>query len=141
MNEKQLTAVSKIAGLTVLNALVFQEVLSGEDARVEPLRRSLDAEDMIGRLSEHWRMILDEIDYVPIFRVARDLLITLPANEDIEQAVRYMAERALNIVRRRAALRHDLMGRVYHPPSRGCEVPRDLLHVRASRDDAPQAFT
>ncbi len=110
----QRTAVSKIAGLTIANAMVFQEVLSAHEQRVYPLRQMLQATDPITELSTHWQFILDEIDYVPIFRVARDLLLELPANQDIEDAIRFMGDRALDIVRLRAALRHDLVGRVYH---------------------------
>jgi hypothetical protein len=114
LSPAQQTAVSKIAGLTVMNAMVFQEVLAKDNYRVEPLRHTIDTEDRLGSLTGHWKYILDEIDYVPIFRVARDLLLELPASADVERALKSMATHALAIVRRRAALRHDLMGRVYH---------------------------
>ncbi len=114
LTPRQRTSVTQIAGLTIVNAMVFQEVLAASNSRVVPLRKTLAEKDVVSALSTHWTFIEKEIDYVPIFRVARDLLLALPANEDIENALRYLADRALEIVSQRAALRHDLMGRVYH---------------------------
>lgn len=110
----QKTSVSRILSLTLGNALVFQEVLSGYDGRVEPLRKTLQASDVAGAFCDHWRFIVEEINYLPIFKVARELLLAIPANQEVEDALRFLALRALDVVRHRAALRHDLMGRVYH---------------------------
>jgi hypothetical protein len=110
----QQTAAARIAALTLVNAMVFQEVLSAQDTRVSPLRRSLRAKDITSELASHWQFILDDIDYVPIFKVARELLESLPGNADLDDSIRFLSQKALEIVARRAALRHDLMGRVYH---------------------------
>lgn len=110
----KLTAVSKISGLTILNAMVFQEVLSGQEPRVNSLHSILEAEDVTASFISQWDFILTEIDYVPIFRVAKELLEGLPADRDIEESLIFMGRKALSIVNRRTALRHDLMGRVYH---------------------------
>lgn len=59
-------------------------------------------------------MIIDEINYVPIFKVARDIILSLPAGADTDSSLRHLAQRALDIVQKKAALRHDLMGRIYH---------------------------
>lgn len=114
LTPQQRAATSRIAALTIANAMVFQEVLSLHDRRVMPLRRCLDSPDRVSALCDHWQFILTQIDYVPIFRVARELLLELPASPDIEDAIHFLGQRALDIVRSRAALRHDLMGRVYH---------------------------
>jgi len=94
--------------------MVFQEVLAAHDPRVRPIRSILAEDDAISAFIEHWRFILEEIDYIPIFRVAHDVLLGLAAGADLERAVRGLAGRALRIVTQRAALRHDLMGRIYH---------------------------
>ena len=107
-------SVSRIAGLTVVNAMVFQEVLAGYDRRVEPLRKTLEAPDPVSAFCDHWLFILQQINYVPIFKVAREVLVALASGADVDKAVRSLASKALDIVRQRAALRHDLMGRVYH---------------------------
>jgi hypothetical protein len=106
--------VSKIAGLTVVNALVFQEVLADYESQVQHLRQTLQALDAISAFADHWEYILTQINYYPIFHVAHQLLLALPSNPDSEKALRSLAQSALEIVQQRAALRHDLMGRVYH---------------------------
>lgn len=106
-------SIGKIAGLTVVNAMIFQEVLADYQSGVEHLRKTLDSEDAISAFAGHWAFVLT-IDYHPIFYVARELLLALPSNPDSEAAVRALARTGLEIVRHRAALRHDLMGRIYH---------------------------
>lgn len=107
-------SVGKIAGLTVVNAMVFQEVLADYEAQVHHLRQTLQSADAISAFADHWQFILYYINYYPIFHVAHQLLLALPSNPDSEAAVRSLAKTALEIVQQRAALRHDLMGRVYH---------------------------
>lgn len=114
LTSDQRRSASRIAALTVANAMVFQQVLAAHDGRVEPLLKTLEAPDPISGFCEHWQFILDEINYVPIFRVAREVLLALASGPDVERALRGLATTALDIVRRQAALRHDLMGRVYH---------------------------
>jgi hypothetical protein len=103
-----------VAALTIANAMVFQEVLAASDGRVQPLRTSLSAPNPVTALANHWDYIEQNIDYVPIFAVARRLLLALPADSSVEAAVQTLAAQSLLIVSRKAALRHDLMGRVYH---------------------------
>ena len=107
-------SVSKIAGLTLVNALVFQEVLADYESQVQHLRQTLQSSDAITAFADHWEYILTQINYYPIFHVAHQLLLALPSNPDSEKALRSLAKTALEIVQQRAALRHDLMGRVYH---------------------------
>ena len=107
-------SVAKIAGLTLVNALVFQEVLADYESQVQHLRQTLQADDSITAFADHWEYILTQINYYPIFHVAHQLLLALPSNPDSEKALRSLAKTALDIVQQRAALRHDLMGRVYH---------------------------
>jgi hypothetical protein len=113
---RQRSAIVRVAGLGVVNAMVFQEVLSAYDPRVKTLKKVLaePAPDLASALIAHWQFILDEINYYPIFQMAAEVLRAIPSSPDIEKALRFQAERALNIVSQRAALRHDLMGRVYH---------------------------
>lgn len=113
-SEAQVIAVSRIAGLTLLNAMLFQEVLSADESRTHPVRRCLSEDDRVGAFENHWRFILEEINYVPIFRVAREILLALGSSKDVDHVLGVMGQQALAIVGRRAALRHDLMGRVYH---------------------------
>ncbi len=111
---RQQVAVSQIASLTLLNALVFQDVLAASDKRVEPLLRTEQKPDLVSALADHWEYILRQINYYPIFHVAREILLGLPSSADVERGLLFLADRARNVVRLRAAFRHDLMGRVYH---------------------------
>lgn len=114
LNVRQLQAVARISALIVLNAMMFQEVLSKADARVRPLRVFLEVNDCHTVLADHWRFILAEINYFPIFNTAHQLLQDLSADIDVGNALRELLNTALEIVDWRAALRHDLAGRIYH---------------------------
>jgi len=105
---------AKVAALTLANAFIFQEQLSAVEKRVQPLRKILASRDIIGSFEEHWNFICSTINYVPIFRIAREILLTLPSGSKSDEAVKQLARRALVICSEKAALRHDLMGRVYH---------------------------
>jgi hypothetical protein len=105
---------TKLAALMLSNAFIFQEQLSLVDARVVPIRSMLPRRDFVTETANLWSMIVEQIDYVPIFKVARDILTALPADDETERAIANLARRSLEIVSRKAALRHDLMGRIYH---------------------------
>ncbi|MDP3062918.1 MAG: hypothetical protein Q8O40_06885 [Chloroflexota bacterium] len=107
-------SVGRIAGLTLVNAMIFQEILADYQPQVQHLRQTLTATDIVTAVADHWQFIVTHINYHPIFHVAHELLVGLPSNPDTEAEVRRLAQAALDIVRQRAALRHDLMGRVYH---------------------------
>lgn len=112
--ERRRQTTSKLAALMLSNAFIFQEQLSSHEERVKPIGTIFAERNFILATAEHWSMIIDEINYVPIFKVARDILRTLPATRDTERAVRRLAQKSLEIVSKKAALRHDLMGRIYH---------------------------
>ncbi|MBI3462468.1 MAG: hypothetical protein HY000_05320 [Planctomycetes bacterium] len=106
-------AVNRISALILVNALIFQEVLSQKDARARPLQQ-LRGPDILSSLRDHWRFILDEINYYPIFYTACELILCLAADEAVNRAVESLVDTALRVVGWRASLRHDLAGRIYH---------------------------
>ena len=91
LDPKQTIAVSRVSGLVLTNALIFQEILAEYDKRVQPLRRILNAPHPINAFSEHWEYILRDINYYPIFHVARELLASLTSKAEISAAVRGLA--------------------------------------------------
>ncbi|MBI2918400.1 MAG: hypothetical protein HYY01_10455 [Chloroflexi bacterium] len=107
-------SVAKIVGLTLANAMVFHEVLANNDSSIRHIRELLESADVVSAFADQWRYILEHINYHPIFNVAHRLVIALPSNPDVDKAVHSLARAALDIVRQRAALSHDLMGRIYH---------------------------
>ena len=112
--QRRRDTTAKLAALMLANAFIFQEQLSGLEGKVKPIRSLLATDDFVGKTAIHWQMIIDEINYVPIFKVARDILLSLPSHAETDSSVRHLAQRALEIVSKKAALRHDLMGRIYH---------------------------
>lgn len=103
----------RVASLTIVNAMIFQQVLAAQDARIESLNQTIEKTNIAESLSKAWTAIL-KIDYVPIFATANNIVGDLVGVPDTDAALKALAEAALRITGRRAALRHDLMGRIYH---------------------------
>lgn len=106
--------LSRIAALTLANAMIFQETLAYQNAEISGLHRCLEAEDYAGALHNVWEHVLDDINYYPIFYVSNEILLGLATAHETDVALRELTDIALRIVQRRAALKHDLLGRVYH---------------------------
>lgn len=105
---------AKVSALVLANALIFQEQLAASDKRVTPLRR-LDREaDLVGAVSKHWGWIWQQINYVPIFQLGERILAELPISSNSNLAVKALVNEAQTICAKQSALRHDLMGRIYH---------------------------
>lgn len=105
---------AKISTLVLANALIFQEQLALSDERVDTLRKLKKSKEIVNTTSEHWRWIWKNINYVPIFQLGEQILDQLPASESTEETMKMLMEEAQDICKKQAALRHDLMGRIYH---------------------------
>ena len=115
MNDQmRLHTGAQVASLVLANAMIFHAELTQVDKRVRPLRPLLDERDPRGKLIQHWRFICDKINYVPIFRIATRILYELPERREADTALKVLADAVTEITSNRAALRHDLMGRIYH---------------------------
>ncbi len=107
-------SAAKISALVLANALIFQEQLSASDERVRTLRGVSHEQDIVSALASHWRWIWQNINYVPIFRLGERVLTELPAGSSASTALRTLLSEAVGICGDQTALRHDLMGRIYH---------------------------
>lgn len=109
-------AASKVASLVLANAMIFQEQLasSGGDGRIDTLRVYDKEHDPIGKIKAHWHWIMTRINYVPIFQIGESILSELPINHSSIASVRLLMAEAKSICANQSALRHDLMGRIYH---------------------------
>jgi hypothetical protein len=115
LSSRQVVSVTRISGLVLVNAMIFQEILAEQNGDVLPLGKLIASEkDVIQGFGTHWQHIIDDINDYPIFYVAREILLNIPANKDSHDAILRLVDSARAIVRNRAALRHDLMGRIYH---------------------------
>ena len=112
-HERRKTA-AKVSALVLANAFVFQEQLAQTDERVTPLRKLNKEENIVGAAGKHWQWVWQNINYVPIFQLAERVLDELPASVHSTSAVQALLDEAIRICSRQAALRHDLMGRIYH---------------------------
>ncbi|MBC7622201.1 MAG: hypothetical protein H7232_02310 [Aeromicrobium sp.] len=110
------TTATKVAALVLANAMIFQEQLasSGGDGRVDSLRSYDNEPDPIGKLRQHWHWIWTRINYVPIFRIGEEILGEIPVSHSSIASVRWLISDAKEICANQSALRHDLMGRIYH---------------------------
>lgn len=112
-NERRETA-AKVSALVLANAFIFQEQLALTDERVETLRKLKKESDLVDATSKHWRWIWENINYVPIFQLGERILDELPASAATTEIVKSLLDEAHKICAEQAALRHDLMGRIYH---------------------------
>ena len=112
-SERRETA-AKISALVLANAFIFQEQLALSDERVDTLRKLKKSSNLIEATSGHWRWIWENINYVPIFQLGERILDELPASASTTENVKSLLDAADKICTEQAALRHDLMGRIYH---------------------------
>lgn len=110
------TTATKVASLVLANAMIFQEQLaaSGGDGRVDSLRAYDNEPDPIAVIKSHWHWIWTKINYVPIFQIGEAILGEIPINQSAIASIRWLMAEAKAICANQSALRHDLMGRIYH---------------------------
>jgi hypothetical protein len=65
-------------------------------------------------LKRHWNWIWEKINYVPIFQIGEAILAEIPINPNAMTGIRWLMKEAKSICANQTALRHDLMGRIYH---------------------------
>ena len=105
--------VAHMAALVVTNAMVFQERLASADPAIQPTSASRrNGVFSRLRLLTMWDAILD-IDYYPIFSMARDVVSEL---SDVEAAavLDECAQTAAQLLGMGAVGRHDLAGRIFN---------------------------
>lgn len=105
---------AKVSALVLANAYIFQEQLSLTDKRVTPLRKIEMQSDLVDITARHWRWIWQEVNYIQIFQLGDRVLSELPLSGHTTAAVKALLVEAKTICSEQAALRHDLMGRIYH---------------------------
>lgn len=111
-NRRQTAA--KVAALVLANALIFQQQLSNADGRIQPLAKIEKDKNPVLAAKSHWHWIWKSINYVPIFKLGERVLDELPPDQHTGAAFNALLREAKAICNNQAALRHDLMGRIYH---------------------------
>ena len=109
--ENDRAAALRIGGLVLFNAVAFQDRLAATNGDVPTVRESWGAG--VHGLRDAWRKICDEINYVPVFELAGDILDILgDGPEDTHSSVIGPLIRAMEDTRRLEG--HDLSGRLFH---------------------------
>jgi len=106
--------VLRVSALVLTNAFLFHEILARSEGDIDTLRQVMRSDDPIGEFLDQWDYIVEEIDYAPIFELASDVLVRLPSSPETEDAIGELVDGSVEISGSRAALRHDLMGRMFH---------------------------
>ena len=110
-DEKNEAAAQQIGCLVLFNALAFQERLADMRPDVPPINEVMDED--VRKLEAAWRTICEEIDYVPVFELAADLMRILwyapPPRPRLVLEPLIRAVRETNKVEG-----HDLSGRLFH---------------------------
>jgi hypothetical protein len=107
-------SIARVSALVIANALIFQEQLSMADGRIQPLRKLQKEADPVTAAKGHWHWIWTNVNYVPIFQLGENVVDELPLNNTTIAAFKALLDQAVIICSNQAALRHDLMGRIYH---------------------------
>ena len=107
-------SAAKVSALVLANAFIFQEQLSKSNTKVMTLKSIKKGNDLVDSASQHWNWIWKNVDYVPIFQLGEKVLNELPSSMESTFAVEALLNEAQAICRQQAALRHDLLGRIYH---------------------------
>jgi hypothetical protein len=106
--------VARAAAVTIVNAMLVQQLRSGHDRRVPGVSTVIDGGPAAERLAEVWAAIEPHRGAVPIVGLARQLVVRAADTPSFDGALRDLAEGARRLARRPGALRHDLMGRLVH---------------------------
>ncbi len=104
--------VAQVTGLVLANALVFHDFLARYTTDLKPLRDLREA--LWDEFIAQWRQIVKRVNYYPIFNLAADLLRKMNDTPWTLRGWAALLDAAEEVTRADAALRHDLMGRIYH---------------------------
>ena len=109
--EKDRAAALRIGCLVLFNALAFQDRLATANEDVPTVSETLG--QGIPGLRQAWRDICDNINYVPVFELAADILGVLgDGPEEVQGPVIGHLVKAMEDTRRLEG--HDLSGRLFH---------------------------
>ena len=104
---------ANMAALMITNAMVFQDRLAHDEAYYQPVRAAMgDGRFSSISLIRAWDRIL-EVDYYPIFKMARDVVAEL---SEVEAAgvLEACARTASELLGMGAVGRHDVAGRIFN---------------------------
>lgn len=114
MSKQDNLKITSTAGLLLMDAMIFQEIIASKHKEVRTLSMSDGTGNLKRDLEENWDYIMQNIDYLPVLEIALRILRTIPASPSSNRALKSLLDVAYYIASSRVLLRHDLFGRVYH---------------------------
>jgi type I restriction-modification system DNA methylase subunit len=114
MASKDAQKLVSTAGLLLVDALVFHEIIAASHKNVPTLSTIMSAQNVKKELETSWQYIIHNIDYEPVLDIALDILMNIPASAVLDKQLRSLANLAYDIASSKVLLRHDLFGRIYH---------------------------
>jgi len=102
------------AGLLLIDAMVFQEIIAATHKEVSTLSTLSDSANLKKALEASWQYIIEDIDYEPVLDIALRILKNMPASPVLDRQLRSLINLAYDIASSKVLLRHDLFGRIYH---------------------------
>lgn len=109
--EKDRAAALRIGCLVLFNALAFQDRLAAANENVPTVAEALG--QGLSGLTQAWQDVCDNIDYVPVFELAVEILGVLgDGPEEVQGPVIGHLVKAMENTRRLEG--HDLSGRLFH---------------------------
>lgn len=109
-DEQKILATSAIL---LIDAMVFQEVLGRKDPEIETLSSIRGKQNIKKGFEDAWTEILKK-NYQPMFKIAQDILKSLPASPNVNAGLKDLIDVAYDIASSPILLKHDLFGRIYH---------------------------
>lgn len=111
---EEIYKITSTAGLLLLDAMVFHEVIASFYKDVPTLSTIMSSQNVKRELENSWRYIIQNIDYEPVLEIALNILTNIPASSSLNEELRRLINLAYDIASSRVLLRHDLFGRIYH---------------------------
>jgi len=105
--------IVKISLFILFNALVFHEALSTYIVNISSLKKIEKQIEYYSFINDEWDKII-EINFIPIFSIAKQILLSLPSSLITEKILEKLSKQAIKILQSGILLKHDLMGRIYH---------------------------
>jgi len=102
------------AGLLLVDAMVFHEIIAASHKEVPTLSTLMSSPNMKKDFENSWRYIIKNIDYEPVLEITLGILMNMPASTAVDRQLRALTNLAYDIASSKVLLRHDLFGRIYH---------------------------
>jgi type I restriction-modification system DNA methylase subunit len=113
-NKEDVHKLVSTAGLLLVDAMVFHEIIAASHEEVPTLSRLMSSANLKKELENSWQYIIQNIDYEPVLEITLNILMNIPASAVVDRQLRSLANLAYDIASSKVLLRHDLFGRIYH---------------------------